>query len=241
VTEVQQMEWDEADEQQDEAVGSQPDPDYLPNSEADNSSVASEGEGEEREGFTFNNAGEQPQLKEEKKYIIFWSSLVKLLAFYCCSFCGSRDITAARRECGTLLIADLRCRRCHRSTMWHSQPYLGTIPAGNILLSAAIMFSGAAVKKTLQVLHQMGVAVTSTRTYFRHQKEILQDAVRHVWKDHQEALFAGLQAEQQDLTCGGDGRADSPGHCAKYGTYTLMELEKKVIIDVQVVQVQLLI
>ena len=30
-----------------------------------------------------------------------------------------------------------------------------------------------------------------------------------------------------DLDLGGDGRCDSPGHCAKYGKYTLMELSSK--------------
>ena len=30
---------------------------------------------------------------------------------------------------------------------------------------------------------------------------------------------------------------DSPGHSAKFGSYTVMELEKKVVIDVELVQV----
>ena len=36
---------------------------------------------------------------------------------------------------------------------------------------------------------------------------------------------------------GGDGRADSPGHSAKFGSYTMMELKKKIVIDIQLVQV----
>ena len=32
---------------------------------------------------------------------------------------------------------------------------------------------------------------------------------------------------------GGDGRADSPGHSEKFGSYTIMELKKKVVIDIQ--------
>ena len=36
---------------------------------------------------------------------------------------------------------------------------------------------------------------------------------------------------------GGDGRADSPGHSAKFGSYTTMELQKKAVIDIQLVQV----
>ena len=40
-----------------------------------------------------------------------------------------------------------------------------------------------------------------------------------------------------DLDLGGDGRCDSPGHCAKYGTYTLMELSSNKIVDFQCVHV----
>ena len=36
---------------------------------------------------------------------------------------------------------------------------------------------------------------------------------------------------------GGDGRSDSPGHSAKYGSYTFMDLEHNVILDVELVQV----
>ena len=208
---------------------------YLPSAEDDDSA---EEPGEETEGFVDGCRGETPlSMKDRRKYIVFWSSLVRLFSLLCCASCGSRDVTASRRESGSMVIVDLFCRQCQKTLVWYGQPYLGTIPAGNILLSAAILFAGAAATKTLLVFSYMGVAYTSTRTYLRHQKSILQHAVRRVWSERQEWLFASLQAEPGDMVCGGDGRADSPGHCAKYGTYTLMELDKKVIIDVQIVQV----
>ena len=46
-----------------------------------------------------------------------------------------------------------------------------------------------------------------------------------------------LQQEKIKFVIGGDGRADSPGHSAKFGNYTVMELNKEVVIDVQLVQV----
>lgn len=39
------------------------------------------------------------------------------------------------------------------------------------------------------------------------------------------------------LILGGDGRADSPGHCAKFGTYSMIELTHNVVLDIQIVQV----
>ena len=41
-------------------------------------------------------------------------------------------------------------------------------------------------------------------------------------------LLRELQREKRQLVIGGDGRADSPGHSAKFGSYTVMELKKEV-------------
>ena len=37
---------------------------------------------------------------------------------------------------------------------------------------------------------------------------------------------------------GGDRRADSPGHSAKYGSYYVLELNHNIILDIQLVQVK---
>ena len=37
------------------------------------------------------------------------------------------------------------------------------------------------------------------------------------------------------VSLGGEGRADSPGHSAKYGTYTMMSLDLNAVIDLQLV------
>uniref|UniRef100_A0A3B3HHC6 Uncharacterized protein n=1 Tax=Oryzias latipes TaxID=8090 RepID=A0A3B3HHC6_ORYLA len=42
--------------------------------------------------------------------------------------------------------------------------------------------------------------------------------------------------EQRGIVLAGDGRSDSPGLSAKYGTYTMLELPANVIIDMQLVQ-----
>ena len=36
----------------------------------------------------------------------------------------------------------------------------------------------------------------------------------------------------------GDVRADTPGHSAKYGTYSMLDLDEGVVVDIQLVQVQ---
>lgn len=39
-----------------------------------------------------------------------------------------------------------------------------------------------------------------------------------------------------DVILGGDARCDSPGYSAKYGSYTLMDLQTKKILDFQLIQ-----
>ena len=174
----------------------------------------------------------------EPKYIVFKSSLVELLSLVHCPCCGGLDVASTfHKVLGTLLIIHLTCENCGQVTPWKSQPFLGVRPAGNILLSASILFAGASATKTLRVLSHMGVATFSTRSFFHHQKDILCPAVKQVWQIQKTALLSTLLAEGPGVVLGGDGRADSPGHSAKYGAYTMLELQTNQVIDVQLVQV----
>ncbi|KAI0212078.1 hypothetical protein LSAT2_003041 [Lamellibrachia satsuma] len=57
------------------------------------------------------------------------------------------------------------------------------------------------------------------------------------WKTQQHQLFPLLSELDGTATLGGEGRANSPGPSAKYGTYTMMGLRLGKVIDVQLVQV----
>ncbi|KAJ4947727.1 hypothetical protein JOQ06_009760 [Pogonophryne albipinna] len=175
-------------------------------------------------------------LDKEVKFIVFRSSLQQLLRWCHCPSCGSVDFTHTSKNIGTLLLVTVCCGSCYKKSTWQSQPYIGPYPAGNILLSASLLFAGATATTFLRVLTHMNIASISGRTFFRHQSSILQPAVQRVWKKEQMELFAVLMMEDRKLVLGGDGRADSPGHSAKYGTYTALEVPSNVIIDIQQVQ-----
>lgn len=110
-------------------------------------------------------------------------------------------------------------------------------PVGNLLLSAAILFAGALPTKTLRVLEFLNCATISLSTYYSHQKCYLHPAISNVWSKHQSDMISVLQAFSEPLSLGGDGRNDSPGHSAKYGSYSFMDLVHNVILDVELVQV----
>lgn len=138
---------------------------------------------------------------------------------------------------GTFIQINQKCSSCDSMYTWDSQPHCKGTPVGNILLSAAILYSGALPAKMLRVLKIFGCASISSRTYFQHQRYYLQPSISSVWNKHQAETLKQLKCEKRALILGGDGRADSPGHSAKFGSYTVMELKKRVVLDVQLVQV----
>ena len=103
---------------------------------------------------------------------------------------------------------------------------MGKIPAGNVYTSAAILFAGAFPAK-----------VITAKTFFRHQSEILQPAVYLTWERNQLSLFQSIKVQNRNLVLSGDGRADSPGHSAKFGSYTVIEMSCNKVVDFKLVQV----
>ena len=130
-----------------------------------------------------------------------------------------------------------KCLHCGFQREWQSQPFVNDIPAGNLLLSAAIYFTGASFTKMNQVLNALQMQVVSVRTHYSHMRNYLQPTIYKLWKMRQSQMLQSYRDTGGHLILGGDMRADSPGHCAKYGSYTMMELNAKKIVDIQLIQV----
>ena len=80
---------------------------------------------------------------------------------------------------GTFLRIKQSCP-CGYERTWDSQPFIKNLPAGNILLSAAVLFAGATVTKVFKVFRHLGLVSTSVRSFFFHQTKYLQPVVEHV-------------------------------------------------------------
>jgi solute carrier family 8 (sodium/calcium exchanger) len=113
------------------------------------------------------------------------------------------------------------------------------IPAGNVLLSSAILFAGAIPSKVLLVMKFLGCQSIHRNTFFLHQSRFLWPTVQNVWRQEQREILDAVREADYPLVVGGDGRADTPGHSAKYGCYTLMDLETKKILIIELVQVSI--
>ena len=89
----------------------------------------------------FSRQEEEPGHVESGKrtlYIVFESDLLSL--FFYCLFCGS-STKISKKVIGSFLKIIQMCHHCEKKHHWESQPHVGTIPAGNILMSSAILFA----------------------------------------------------------------------------------------------------
>jgi hypothetical protein len=61
------------------------------------------------------------------------------------------------------------------------QPYIGRTPAGNIRLSAAILFVGALPAQALRMFGVLNCPTIGKKAFFRHQSHPLQPAIASIW------------------------------------------------------------
>ena len=176
-----------------------------------------------------------PPPMKQSTFLVFESSL--LLLFSSCIFCRHPFTSIKKILVGTFLRITQTCNKCLRTRVWESQPFLGKIPAGNVLLSAAILFVGALPSRALRLFHVLNCPTINRNAFFRHQSRYLQPAVHSVWTTQQQVLLTRFLDEKKPLVLAGDGRSDSPGHCAKYGSYSVIELSCSKVLDFKLVQV----
>ena len=175
----------------------------------------------------------------EPKYIVYETELLRL--FETCPICGeptSGEIDQrVNTGWGSMVRIVQNCVNCEHSRTWNSQPMRGNLPLGNLMLSAAIIYSGSKVSQVLRLAKIFSLKMFSRETFHRHQNSYLIPSIITGWKVEQATLLEELRQLPGGLQLAGDCRNDSPGHSAKYGTYTLIEQTTKKVIEMQVVQV----
>ncbi|KAG1936444.1 hypothetical protein F2P79_018498 [Pimephales promelas] len=171
-------------------------------------------------------------IERDTKYIVFEKCLLQL--FETCPVCTRCCDVRPRRQ-GSFVAIDQLCPHCQYFRKWQSQPVVGSTPLGNLQLSAAIHFTGASFFKLQKVFNAMHVKMITHTTFRKHASMYLEPAIIYTWKKEQEEVLRQLSRGDK-VIAGGDMRADSPGHSAKYGAYTLMDLESNIILDIQLVQ-----
>lgn len=173
-------------------------------------------------------------VRTEPKGIVFLSHL--LLLFQHCHYCFGSLPDLSVGQTGTMMTINAHCKSCAQTYVWKSQPYLmGGFPAGNILLSFAVLCAGASITKISLVFKHMGILMYHKPTYYYHQRHLLIPSIHGYWKKYQTQLINSLKGKEVDLA--GDGRHDSMGHSAKYCTYTIFCCTAGLILHIVLVQV----
>ena len=170
--------------------------------------------------------------QDDMKYIVFQNELQQLMKW--CPVCGAAVIKNESITLGTLLCVTLTCLKCHIFKL-QSQPVLGRMPAGNLLVSSAILLSGSTYTKIANFSEILNLQYLGEKTFYSIQNEYLFPEINYAWLSEQNSVFEEIG--QTDLWLCGDGRCDSPGHSAKYGTYSMLDQATDKIVDLKVVQV----
>ncbi|XP_075692944.1 uncharacterized protein LOC142660247 [Rhinoderma darwinii] len=177
-------------------------------------------------------------LVEEEKFIVFESCLKKLIMMIPCmseTKCMS-PLTQYRKETiGSYLSIEVRCRSGHTSYLWESQPRHGYQPLGNVLLSAAVLFSGSSFLKSQHMFKLLNLKSIDKSTYYKNQSMYLFPAINHHWREEQKAVIQSVQ--EKPLCLAGDQQLDNPGPSAKYCIYSLMDVASKKICSFSVERV----
>ena len=169
--------------------------------------------------------------KNERKFIVFESCLQEQLH----ERRGCQEVCMVKMAVtGSAVDVTCSCKSCEHTWHWSSQPKIRQMHVGNLLMSAAILFSGPLASKVLRFLDIFGIQRIARSTHFEHQKKFLHATVHSVWQNEQNKNLQVLRDRGGHLVLAG---SDSPGHSAKYGDYNMLECVTKRVVDVQVVQV----
>lgn len=108
---------------------------------------------------------------------------------------------------------------CEKPLQWQMQPFVSSMAAGNLLLSAGILFTGNSYGSVASLVKATNIQFFSERSYNETQTSYLFPIVDKMYTEHQVQTLS--EVRNKEVVAGGDGRCDSPGHSSKYGTFSV--------------------
>ncbi|KAJ0060515.1 hypothetical protein NL108_014994 [Boleophthalmus pectinirostris] len=136
---------------------------------------------------------------------------------------------SVRRRC-TAVIAEWICPNGHTVWNWSSQRYFKCgMLAGDFMLGVNVLLSGSSFRKVALLFKFMNMGMIDPTTFHKIQDDFCVDNITNFWKKDTEGIINELK-EKDSVVLLGDGRMDSPGFCAQYCTYTMMDNDTKKIV-----------
>ncbi|CAJ0944241.1 unnamed protein product [Ranitomeya imitator] len=174
----------------------------------------------------------------ENKYLVFDCWLMMLISKVPCQQtprCQGKLTKVKRKLVGSLLTIFVQCENGHQFKLWDSQPKHGLRPLGNVLISSAIIVSGSSFLRIKHFFSTLKMCSIGKSTHYKNQKNYIFPAIDHHWNLEQRNVLEDMRKASVCLT--GDGPSDSPGFCAKYCIYSMMDTESKKICSFSIEQV----
>ena len=182
----------------------------------------------------------QTLIANQRKFIMFESQLDVLFARlkrreYDCTV----DMSDTVKDCsfGTILRVSVFCINGHLIHRWLSQPLIGKMPAGNLLVSAVTLFCGQTYTHIAQFAEFMNLKFITESTFTTIQREYLMPVIQHTCSLLQAKLLDKIKSTNRTLQLAGDGRCDSPVLSAKYCTYSLLGMESQHVLTFVTIKV----
>lgn len=160
------------------------------------------------------------------------ADLFRVCHFRGCGKCLASDPVIIKKGFGVTVKTE--CLSGH-DFIWHSQAMLNNIMSCNLLMPAAIVLTGNTFGPFAELCKCVGLQCLSARHCYNMQKAYVIPEIDKIWTLHNEGILAGFG--ETPLTMSGDARCDSPGHCATFGTYTLLDAKSRLIVAQETVKV----
>ena len=101
---------------------------------------------------------------------------------------------------------------------------------GNLFVTTSIGFSGILIAKFQRFTYFLNLKSITDTLFYRLRRDVVFLVVIRKWKQWCKRLLQLLK-QQEKVILVGDGTCDSPGHSAKYCTYTFMEASTGNVLD----------
>lgn len=154
-----------------------------------------------------------------------------------CMYCGKNVGNGIVKSIGSRVEIRWICVDGH-IRVWDSSEVLTVKHNNNIYLNdclqvAAVLLSGNNYEKFKLLASTLKLNIVSSTTFQRFQKHFACPVIASLW-NNMTCVVKDIIRKYEDICLAGDGKFDSPGFCARYCVYTLMEHFTSVIVDFEV-------
>lgn len=170
---------------------------------------------------------------ENECFIVYWSCLSEL--FKKCRSCKYPIIKHKFICKGASLSVFTTCEMGH-TLNWSSQPQYGKLPVGDVLIASSLMMSGINFNSFIEFCSTLNLNMFTRTIYDRHINRYFTSVVNFAWYKNQNEILEKILNSSDATWLAGDGQFDSPGFCAKFVTYSIMDLNTGNIIDFSIIQ-----